>query len=58
MAGIVERSSASVGDGDRLPLPRVAVEPGRAIVGPTTVTLYEVGTIKPVEVDGGDTART
>jgi diaminopimelate decarboxylase len=28
----------------------VAVEPGRAIVGPTTVTLYEVGTLKDVSL--------
>lgn len=52
-------------------LPRLAVEPGRAIVGPSMVTLYEVGTIKTVEyasaayrtyvsVDGGmsDNIRT
>lgn len=26
--------------------PRLVVEPGRAIVGPTTVTLHEVGTVK------------
>jgi diaminopimelate decarboxylase len=47
--------------------PRISVEPGRAIVGPTTFTLYEVGTIKPldglrtyVSVDGGmsDNIRT
>lgn len=43
-----------------LPVPRLAVEPGRAIAGPTTVTLYTVGTIKRqpglrtwVSVDGG-----
>jgi diaminopimelate decarboxylase len=42
------------------PRPRLLVEPGRAIVGPSTVTLYEVGTVKPltglttwVSVDGG-----
>lgn len=42
------------------PQPQLFVEPGRAIVGPSTVTLYEVGTIKPlpglttwVSVDGG-----
>src|SRR5690606_3329352 len=29
--------------------PRISVEPGRAIVGPTAFTLYEVGTIKPLE---------
>lgn len=47
--------------------PRISVEPGRAIVGPTAFTLYEVGTIKPLEglrtyvsVDGGmsDNIRT
>ncbi len=36
-----------------LPVPRIAVEPGRAIAGPSTLTLYEVGTVKPVELDGG-----
>jgi diaminopimelate decarboxylase len=34
-------------------MPRLSVEPGRALVGPTTITLYEVGTVKPVELDGG-----
>ena len=29
-----------------LPVPRLSVEPGRAIVGPAMVTLYEVGTVK------------
>jgi len=50
-----------------LPVPRLTVEPGRSIVGPSTVTLYEVGTIKDVDglrtyvsVDGGmsDNIRT
>jgi diaminopimelate decarboxylase len=36
-----------------LPVPRIAVEPGRAIIGPTMVTLYEVGTVKPIVLDGG-----
>ncbi|GAA5068275.1 diaminopimelate decarboxylase [Nocardia callitridis] len=36
-----------------LPVPTIAVEPGRAIAGPSTVTLYEVGTIKDVSLDGG-----
>ncbi|GAB3441734.1 diaminopimelate decarboxylase [Actinophytocola sediminis] len=40
-----------------LPVPRVAVEPGRAIVGPGTVTLYEVGTIKDVELGHGTARR-
>lgn len=40
-----------------LPVPRIAVEPGRAIAGPGTVTLYEVGTIKDVAVGGGHRRR-
>jgi diaminopimelate decarboxylase len=40
-----------------LPMPLIAVEPGRAIVGPGTVTVYEVGTIKDVELDGGHSRR-
>ena len=31
-------------------VPSLSVEPGRAIVGPSTVTLYEVGVVKPVQV--------
>jgi diaminopimelate decarboxylase len=38
-----------------LPVPRLAVEPGRAIAGPGTVTLYEVGTIKPVRLGASGT---
>jgi len=34
-------------------LPRLAFEPGRAIVGPTAITVYEVGTVKHVELDRG-----
>ncbi|WP_435300543.1 diaminopimelate decarboxylase [Timonella sp. A28] len=34
-------------------VPRISIEPGRAIVGPTTITLYTVGTIKPVTTDEG-----
>lgn len=60
---IVRRECAGSG----LTPPRLSVEPGRAIVGPTAFTLYEVGTIKPlaglrtyVSVDGGmsDNIRT
>ncbi len=47
--------------------PRLSVEPGRAIAGPGTVTIYQVGTVKDVDglrtyvsVDGGmsDNIRT
>ena len=33
-----------------IPVPTVAVEPGRSIVGPGGITLYEVGTVKDVRV--------
>jgi diaminopimelate decarboxylase len=35
-----------------LEVPRLSVEPGRAIVGPAVCTVYEVGTVKAVELDG------
>ncbi|WP_084044044.1 diaminopimelate decarboxylase [Mycobacterium avium] len=46
LSGIVQHESAAVG----LPTPRLVVEPGRAIAGPGTITLYEVGTVKDVDV--------
>jgi diaminopimelate decarboxylase len=46
LSAIVENESAAVG----LPAPRLVVEPGRAIAGPGTITLYEVGTVKDVAV--------
>jgi len=55
MAEIVGRELKAVGDGNTTHVPRVSVEPGRAIVGPSTFTLYEVGTVKDVEVGGGHT---
>ncbi|WP_029146275.1 diaminopimelate decarboxylase [Microbacterium luticocti] len=36
-----------------IPVPDLAFEPGRAIVGQAGVTLYEVGTVKPVALDDG-----
>ncbi|WP_341800391.1 diaminopimelate decarboxylase [Microbacterium ulmi] len=36
-----------------IPIPNLAFEPGRAIVGQAGVTLYEVGTTKPVHLDDG-----
>jgi diaminopimelate decarboxylase len=35
-------------------LPRFSIEPGRAIVGPAGMTLYTVGTVKPVTVSNAD----
>jgi diaminopimelate decarboxylase len=37
-----------------LAIPKVSIEPGRAIVGPTMFTLYEVGTTKEVTLENGD----
>lgn len=63
LGDIVTRECEAAG----LATPRISVEPGRAIVGPTAFTLYEVGTIKHLEglrtyvsVDGGmsDNIRT
>ncbi len=36
-----------------LAVPRLSIEPGRAIVGPAMCTVYQVGTVKAVELDGG-----
>lgn len=35
------------------PLPRLSIEPGRSIVGPAGMTLYTVGTVKPVRLEDG-----
>ncbi|BBG04313.1 MULTISPECIES: diaminopimelate decarboxylase [Pseudonocardia] len=48
LRSIVKRECAAAG----LDVPGIAVEPGRAIAGPGTVTLYEVGTIKDVPLGG------
>ena len=40
-----------------LNIPKISIEPGRAIVGPTMFTLYEVGTIKDVTLENGDNRR-
>ncbi|MEV4813720.1 diaminopimelate decarboxylase [Micromonospora avicenniae] len=54
-------------EAERLAVPQLSIEPGRAIVGPAMFTLYEVGTVKDVDgirtyvsVDGGmsDNIRT
>jgi diaminopimelate decarboxylase len=46
LGAIVRNESEAVG----LPAPRLVVEPGRAIAGPGTITLYQVGTVKDVAV--------
>jgi diaminopimelate decarboxylase len=47
MAAVVGETCRELG----LVVPRISIEPGRAIVGPTTFTLYTVGTTKTVRVD-------
>ena len=37
-----------------VPVPRLSIEPGRSIVGPAGVTVYTVGTVKPVMTDEGE----
>ncbi|GAB3786515.1 diaminopimelate decarboxylase [Nocardioides ungokensis] len=49
MSKIVEHECRGLG----IPQPRLSIEPGRAIVGPSMCTVYEVGTVKEVELDGG-----
>jgi diaminopimelate decarboxylase len=40
-------------------IPVISVEPGRAIIGPSTTTIYEVGTVKDVVVSiGGSPSET
>ena len=50
---IVERECRALG----IAVPRLAIEPGRAIAGPATCTVYEVGTTKEVPLDGGHVRR-
>jgi diaminopimelate decarboxylase len=50
---IVDDECAAMG----LEVPQLSIEPGRAIVGPSTFTLYEVGTTKDVALDGGASRR-
>lgn len=33
--------------------PKLSIEPGRAIVGPSGMAIYTVGTVKPVDLEGG-----
>lgn len=49
MSKIVEHECRALG----IPEPHLSIEPGRAIVGPSMCTVYTVGTVKPVQLDGG-----
>ena len=52
-ADIVASGAAELG----IPIPVIAIEPGRAVIGPSTTTLYTVGTIKDVLVEGTDVRK-
>lgn len=41
----------------KLIVPKISIEPGRAIVGPTTTTIYMVGTTKSVTLENGSKRR-
>ena len=41
----------------KLSVPKISIEPGRAIVGPTTTTIYIVGTTKSVTLENGAKRR-
>ncbi|PNI10566.1 diaminopimelate decarboxylase [Arthrobacter sp. AFG7.2] len=53
MAAVVRSTCAELG----IDSPRISIEPGRAIVGSTTFTLYEAGTTKTVRVDAPDASN-
>jgi len=53
ITGLVDRECRALG----IERPRLSIEPGRAVVGPSMCTVYTVGTVKEVELDGG-TRRT
>ncbi|MGH3648747.1 MAG: diaminopimelate decarboxylase [Micromonosporaceae bacterium] len=50
---IIDHECAAYG----LARPQLSVEPGRALVGPSTLTLYQVGTVKDIALDAGATRR-
>ena len=52
-ADIVSTSAKDWG----IPIPVIAIEPGRSVIGPSTTTLYTVGTIKDVLVEGSATRK-
>ena len=49
IGAIVTKECAAAG----LPVPTLAFEPGRAIIGPAGITVYEVGSVKAVDLGGG-----
>lgn len=49
LAEVIRSECTSAG----VPVPLVSIEPGRSVVAPSVVTLYRVGTVKPVPTESG-----
>lgn len=49
LAGAVREACSNLG----IDVPHVSIEPGRSTIGPSVVTLYTVGTVKSVPIEGG-----
>ena len=49
LAAVVAKECRGLGTN----VPRISIEPGRAIVSPSMFTLYRVGTVKEVDTDNG-----
>jgi diaminopimelate decarboxylase len=49
LSSVVTKSCQKYG----IEIPEISIEPGRAIVGPSMTTLYEVGTTKEVTLEDG-----
>jgi diaminopimelate decarboxylase len=53
LADIVKRECAAL----KIDVPRISIEPGRAIAGPSTFTLYTAGTVKDITLERGASRR-
>lgn len=57
VAAALASAVKSACDEFKVAVPHVSIEPGRSTVGPSTVTLYRVGTIKDVPLEDGGVRR-
>lgn len=57
VAAALARAVKTACEEHQVPVPRVSIEPGRSTIGPATITLYRVGTIKDVPLEDGGTRR-
>jgi len=53
LADVIARECGALG----VAVPKISVEPGRVIAGPSTFTLYRAGTVKDVALEHGVTRR-